>query len=176
MSGPAEKILNDAHSLVSKFGSNATDGATMAAMRAPASSGLGVIVDYVARTVQLSLTMGLVLALAGMLCLGLTMSARQFTRTAKSTRQAVQIPTIKSMSERLRSAARDPQTANERERFLREIEAVSRQLDVQKLTALRGELQELLNRYGRTVINERPTETAPPIVESPVSPLVPPRR
>ncbi len=131
-----EQIVNETQS--SQASACSVDPAS--AMPQAATSGLAVIVDLAAQAVQFSVTMVLVLSLAGTLCVGLILSARQFSRTARASREAVQRPaSVQSQSERLRSIARNREAVQLREQLLREIEAASRPLDVQKLTAVRGQ-------------------------------------
>ena len=144
-----EQTLNETQP--SQAGAGSDEPAS--AMPQAATTGLAVIVDLAAQAVRFSVTMVLVLSLAGTLCLGLILSARQFSRTARASREAVQrSASIRSQSERLRSIARTRETVSQREplreQLLREIDAASRQLDVRKLTALRGQLQALLEPAG----------------------------
>ena len=138
------------------------------AMPQAATTGLVVIVDLAAQVVRFSVTMVLVLSLAGSLCVGSILSARQFSRTARASREAVQrSASIRSQSERLRSIARNRETVSQREQLreqlLRGIEAASRQLELQELTALRGQLQALLEPAGTGSEGHR-SQPAPPVV------------
>ena len=133
---PMEQTSNEFQP--SHAGAGSVDPAS--AMPQAATTGLAVIVDLAAQAVRFSVTMVLVLSLAGTLCVGLILSARQFSRTARASREAMQRPaSIQSQSERLRSVARSSEAVQLREQVLREIEAASRPLDVQKLTAVHGQ-------------------------------------
>lgn len=102
-------------------------------LTAAAVSGLAVLLDISAQTVRLSLTLGLAIALAGILCLALTMSARQITDAARSARRAVQMPSsLESLSARSPSIARDPKPVNQRDQLVRDINRVTQPHDVRK--------------------------------------------
>ena len=159
-----EQILNETQSSRASAGSDEP----ASAMPQAATTGLAVIVDLAAQVVRFSAMMVLLLSLAGSLCLGLILSARQFSRTARASREAVQSPvSIRSLSERLRSIARNRETMSQREQLreqlLRGIEAASRPSDLQKLTALRSQLQTRLEkeRAGGEAHRSQP---APPVV------------
>ncbi len=142
-----EQILNETQ----PSQASACSDEPTSAMPQAVTTGLAVIVDLAAQAVRFSVTMVLGLSLAGTLCVALILSARQFSRTARASREAVQRPaSIQSQSERLRSITRNQEAVQRgeqlREQLRREIEAASRQLDVQKLTALRSQLQTLLEK------------------------------
>ena len=114
---------------LSGTGAGPADPAALAS--GPLTSGLAFVADLAAQFVRFTAAMTLVLALAGTLCAGLFMAARQFSHAAKSSRHAVQSPrSIQSLSSRLRSVAGDPETTRQREAFRRDIEAVCKQLNL----------------------------------------------
>lgn len=155
-----EQTLNETQP--SHAGSGSVEPASV--MPQGATTGLAVIVDLAAQAVRFSVTMVLVLSLAGTFCGGLILSARQFSQTARASREAVQRPaSIQSQSGRLRSIARNQEAVQLREQLRREIEAASRLLDVQKLTAVRSQLQSLLEKE-RAGGESRRSQPAPPVV------------
>lgn len=120
------------------------------AQAAPVSGGLAVLVDMVAQAIRFSASLGFAVLLSGIVCLGLMTTARQFSRTARSSRQAVQASSIRSLVDRLQAIAQDSETQNQREQFVRDIESASRQLNLHKLGALSRQLQDLLDAYNES--------------------------
>lgn len=166
-----EQIVNSGPSQV---GADLADPAAVVSA-GTATGGFAVIADLLARMIQFALTMGLVLALSGTLCAGLFMTARQFSRASRSSRQAVQSSrSIQAMSNQLRSIARDPETSRQREQFRREIETIGRQVD-QQLKALTTQMPGLLDAIKHR-INEPQPAVVPQTDESPASPRVPTRQ
>ena len=157
---PWEQILNETDAPPAGTGWDEPVGGSPRSV----GTGLAVVVDLAAQAVQFSVTMVILLALAGTLCVGLILSARQFSQTVRESRAASQKPaSIQSQAGRLRSIARNPETMTPREQLLRQIEAASRQLDVEKLTALRGQLQKLLDQKDAEVAPKR-SQPAPAVV------------
>jgi hypothetical protein len=117
-----------------------------------AATGMAVAVDPAVQAVRLIVTITIVLSLAGSLCLGLIMTARQFTRTARLSRATVRTSAsmplrserLQSEPERLRPVTGNAESSVQRERLLREIEAAVRQLDLPSLAAFRGRLLKLV--------------------------------
>ena len=94
----------------------------LAEMAATTSSALAVLWDVVTQVAQFTVTLGLALTLAGMLCLALINASLQFSHSAQSSRDAVQQSTsVRSLTKQLQSIGRDPKAASQREQLVRDI-------------------------------------------------------
>lgn len=92
------------------------------AMIATASSALAVLWDVTAQVAQFTVTLGLALTLAGTLCLALIASSKQFSKSARSSREAVQgTPSLRSFTTQMQSVGRDAKPASQREQMVRDV-------------------------------------------------------
>ena len=92
------------------------------AMIATASSALAVLWDVTAQVAQFTITLGLALTLAGSLCLALIASSKQFSKSARSSREAVQgTPSLRSIATQMQSVGRDSKPASQREQMVRDV-------------------------------------------------------
>ncbi len=122
---------------------------------------------------QLSVTLAMVLALAGVGWYMLHTSAGMFSRTARSSRQAVQQATspadlskrlqdnaqeraaeldqsVRELTDRIRSVARDAEIPEEMDRLLGELNVAKKQLDVKSLTELSRRTASLLDQLNES--------------------------
>ena len=91
------------------------------AMIATASSALAVLWDVTTQIAQFTVAVGLAITLAGTLCLALMASSRQFSRSARTSREAAQAPSLRSVTTQIQSLGRDPKPASRREQMVRDI-------------------------------------------------------
>jgi len=116
-----------------------------ATISAQGASGVAVLIDMASQAMQFSVSLGFALLLSGTICAGLMTAAHQFSKTVRSSRQAVQMTSVRTLMNRLQAVAHDPSTQQLRDQFVRDIETARRQLDVQKLGAVSRQIQSLLD-------------------------------
>ena len=144
---------------------------TLYTYREPPASFNKTLAHLYVRRGQLSVTLVMVLALAGVGSYMLHTTAGAFSRTARSTRQAVQQATspadlskrlqdnakkraaeleksVRDMSDRIRAVARDAGIPQEIERLLGELDVAKQQLDVKSLTDLSQRTTSLLSQLN----------------------------
>lgn len=145
---------------------------TLYTYREPPASFNKTLAHLYVRRGQLSVTLVMVLALAGVGWYMLHASAGMFSRTARSSRQAVQQATspadlskrlqdnakeraaeleqsVRDMSERIKAVARDAGIPQEIERLLGELDVAQRQHDVESLTELNRRTTTLLDQLNQ---------------------------
>ena len=144
---------------------------TLYTYREPPRSMNVTLAHLYVRRGQLSVTMVMVLALTGVGWYMLHSSAGAFSRTARSSRQAVQQATspadlskrlqnnaqeraaeleqsVREMTDRIRAVARDAGIPQEIKRLLGELDVAKQQLDVKSLTDLSQRTMSLLNQLN----------------------------
>lgn len=112
---------------------------------ASTASGLAVLIDLVAQAIQFSVSLGLVLLLAGAVCFGLMMTAGHFSRSARTSRQATRSISLRSLAERLKAASHNPDSGQLPSQLVRDINAAARQVNLQSLGELTNQARELLD-------------------------------
>ncbi|MBC8117406.1 MAG: hypothetical protein H7062_23660, partial [Candidatus Saccharimonas sp.] len=157
---------------------------TLYTYREPPASFNKTLAHLYVRRGQLSVTLVMVLALAGVGWYMLHTSAGMFSRTARSYREAVQQATspadlsrrlqdnakeraaeleksVREMTDRIRAVSRDAEIPREVDRLLRELDVMKQQLDVKSLTELSRLTTSLLNQLNEAYevhIVSRPNE------------------
>lgn len=144
---------------------------TLYTYREPPASFNKTLAHLYVRRGQLSVTLAMVLALAGVGWYMLHTAAGQFTRTVRSSRQAARQATspadlsrrlqanateraaeleksVRDISERIRAVARGEGIPQEVERLLGELDVAKQQLDVKSLTELSERTTSLLNQLN----------------------------
>lgn len=125
-------------------------GISADAHAASSVGGPAVLIDLLAHAIRFSVSLGFGLLLAGIVCAGLMTTASQFSRTARSSRQAIQASSLRSLVDRLQAVAKDPETQKQRDQFVRDIDSASRQLNLATLGSLSRQLHDLLDRYNES--------------------------
>lgn len=87
-----------------------------AAPTPPAASGLAVLLDIGAQFVQFTVTLGLAISLAGLLCVALVASSHQFSESVRSSRQAVRTNSVQTLAKRLQSVVGNAKPARPNEK------------------------------------------------------------
>lgn len=144
---------------------------TLYTYREPPASFDKTLAHLYVRRGQLSVTLVMVLALSGLGWYMLHTSAGAFSRTARSSRQAVQQAaspadlskrlqdnarerasdlekSVRDMTDRIRAVARDAEIPQEIDRLLGELDVATQQLDVKSLTELNQRTTTLLNHLN----------------------------
>ncbi len=144
---------------------------TLYTYREPPASFNKTLAHLYVRRGQLSVTLLMVLALAGVGWYMLHTTAGMFSRTARSSRQAVQqaaspadlskrlqdnakgraaelAQSVRDMSDRIRAVARDAGIPQEIDRLLGELDVAQRQADVKSLTELKQRTTALLDQLN----------------------------
>ena len=146
---------------------------TLYTYREPPASFNKTLAHLYVRRGQLSVSLVVVLALAGIVAYMLHSSAETFTKAVRSSRQAVQQSaspaelsrrlqdsaneraaelekSVRDMSDRIRAIARDAAISPEIERLLGELDVAKQQLDVKSLDELGQRMTMLFNQLNET--------------------------